>query len=269
MNRVLAIAAAFVQQPFESFERFREKRAERHDRAAGPPDYQVEKSFLQALHAALRAPWPCEEDGGFDATWNEIAETLAAKGLRTGRGAYGGWDDADRRLAQAIWCLVRHLRPTNVVETGVGRGVTSSLILEALERNANGHLSSIDLPPILERDLASETGAAISDRQRGRWTLVGGSSRRKLPGLLRRLGEVDLFVHDSIHTERNLLFEWSAALPFMRSGGVLVADDVQRHHGLTTFTDEHDLSWALVGEHSDGQGLFAVAAPANRGSSQL
>jgi predicted O-methyltransferase YrrM len=269
VNRVLAIAGAFVREPFESFERFREKRAEKHDRTAGPPDYELEESFLQALHAALGAPWPCGEDAGFDAAWNEIAETLTAKGLRTGRGAYGGWDDADRRLAQTVWCLARHLRPANVVETGVGRGLISSLIIGALERNGQGHLSSIDLPPILERDLARQTGAAISDRQRARWTLVLGSSRRRLPGLLRRLGQVDLFVHDSIHTERNLVFEWSAALPFMRAGGVLVADDVHRHHGLTTFADEHELSWALVGEHSDGQGLFAVAAPTRLRSSQL
>jgi len=264
LSRALAIAGAFVREPFESFERFREKRAELHDRAAGPPDYKVEESLLKALHAALHSPWPCAEDAGFRTAWNEIAKTLEAKGLRTGRGAYGGWDDADQRLAQTIWCLVRHLRPTNVVETGVGRGVTSSLILEALGRNAHGHLSSIDLPPILGRDLAQQRGAAIADRQRARWTLVHGSSRRKLPSLLRRLGQVDLFVHDSIHTGRNLLFEWNSVLPFMRSGGVLVADDVHRHHGLTTFATEHELNWALVGEHSDGQGFFACAAPVIR-----
>jgi hypothetical protein len=261
LNRALAIAGAFVREPFESFERFREKRAEEHDRAARPPGYEPEASFLSALHVALHAPWPCAEDAEFEAAWNDIADRLTTKGLRTGRGAYGGWDDADRRLARTVWCLVRHLRPTNVVETGVGRGVTSALILEALERNAHGHLSSIDLPPILERDLARQTAAAIADRQRARWTLVRGSSRRKLPSLLRRLGEVDLFVHDSIHTERNLLFEWRSVLSVMPPGGVLVADDVQRNHGLNTFAREHELSWALVGEHSDGQGLFAVAAP--------
>jgi predicted O-methyltransferase YrrM len=264
VNRVFAVAGAFVREPRESLERFREKRAEQRDRATGPPSYEPEKQFLQALHAAIEAPWPCGEDGRFDAAWDHIAETLACKGLSMGRGAYGGWDDADRRLAQTIWCLVRHLRPTNVVETGVGRGVTSSLILEALETNAQGHLSSVDLPPILERDLAEQTGAAISDKQRARWTLVRGSSRRKLPSLLRRIGQVDLFVHDSIHTQRNLLFEWSSVLPVMQPGGVLVADDVQRHHGLRSFTDEQQLSWSLVGEHSDGQGLFAVAAPAGR-----
>jgi hypothetical protein len=117
----------------------------------------------------------------------------------------------------------------------------------ALERNADGHLSSIDLPPILERVLAQQTGAAISDRQRARWTLVLGSSCRKLPSLLHRLGAIGLFVHDSIQTERNLVFEWSSVLPFMRPGGVLVADDVHRNHGLTTFRNRTSRAGCSLG----------------------
>jgi hypothetical protein len=53
VKRALAIAGALVREPFESFERFRVKRAEQHDDAAGPPGYEPDKSFLQALHAAL------------------------------------------------------------------------------------------------------------------------------------------------------------------------------------------------------------------------
>lgn len=260
MSRAVAIAGAFIREPLESFERFLEKRAEQKDHALGPPSYETETAMLESLHSVLRTPWPCGEEPDCEAALDQIAERLAAKGLRMGRGAYGGWDDADPGLAQAVWCLVRHLRPTNVLETGVARGVTSSLILEALERNDHGRLWSIDLPPLLDRDLSVQTGAAISGRQRARWTLIRGSSRHKLPKLLRLLGRVDLFVHDSIHTERNLLFEWNAVVMLMEPGGVLVADDVQRHHGLTTFTNEHELSWALVGEHSDGEGLFAVVA---------
>ena len=94
-----------------------------------PATSPISRSYRRSTLRS-RAPWPCRENEGFDAAWDHIAETLSAKRLRMGRGAHGGWDDADRELARSIWCLVRHLRPTNVVETGVGRGVTSSLILE-------------------------------------------------------------------------------------------------------------------------------------------
>ena len=56
----------------------------------------------------------------------------------------------------------RHLKPRKVVETGVAHGVTSRFILEALKRNGQGHLWSIDLPP-LERSWRQEVGVAVGD----------------------------------------------------------------------------------------------------------
>ena len=62
-----------------------------------------------------------------------------------------GGDDGDRAQAEAIWCLVAHLRPATVVETGVAHGLTSRVILEGLHRNGNGHLWSVDLPAVIRR----------------------------------------------------------------------------------------------------------------------
>lgn len=72
---------------------------------------------------------------------------LEEKGIRVGPESFKGWNDGDAGLVRAIWCLTRHLRPSNLVETGVAHGLTSRLILEALERNEAGHLWSIDHPP--------------------------------------------------------------------------------------------------------------------------
>jgi predicted O-methyltransferase YrrM len=262
VQRALRVALALAREPLESLERIRDKRAERRDRALPPPTYQPEAAFLQALHTELGAAWPCPEADRFEAIWVEVEQTLAQKELRFGRATYGGWDDGDKLLARTLWCLVRHLWPTIVVETGVARGITSRVMLEGLEQNGSGHLWSIDLPPLLERGLAAETGAAITEALRPRWTYVRGSSRRKLPALARKLGAIDLFVHDSFHSERNLLFEWETVLPFLQARGVLVADDVQRHHGLASFIERNERRRSLVGEHTDGKGMFAVIGPA-------
>jgi hypothetical protein len=44
-----------------------------------------------------------------------------------------------------------------------------------------------------------------------RWTYIAGTSRRRLPALLSRLGWIDLFIHDSMHSNRNVVFELECA----------------------------------------------------------
>ncbi len=129
-------------------------------------------------------------------------------------------------MVRAIWCLARHLRPIRVVETGVARGLTSRFILEALLRNGNGHLWSIDLPPLAEPELHAQIGAAVEGPCRQRWSYIRGSSRRHLPRVLSQLGQVDLFVHDSAHTERNMQFELEHACRALPPTGALVVDDI-------------------------------------------
>ncbi len=74
---------------------------------------------------------------------------------------------------QAIWCLIRRLTAAKVVETGVAHGVTSRIVLEAL--NGRGHLWSIDLPPAWAPDVHREIGASVDDRSLDQWSLIFGS----------------------------------------------------------------------------------------------
>src|SRR5205085_9625877 len=50
------------------------------------------------------------------------------------------------RQAGILYALIRARRPSVIIETGVCNGVSSAVILTALERNQHGHLYSIDLP---------------------------------------------------------------------------------------------------------------------------
>lgn len=140
--------------------------------------------------------------------------------------------DAPIALARMLYYLCRATRPSIVVETGVGNGVTSAFILQALNRNSHGHLWSIDLPPLGAR----KSGALIPLELRSRWTLIRGRTNELLPGLLTQLGNVDLFLHDSLHTYCNMTFEFEQAWAKMRDGGILVSDDVQMNRAFFDFT---------------------------------
>ncbi len=43
---------------------------------------------------------------------------------------------------------------------------------------------------------------------------------------------MDLFLHDSLHTTRNMRREFETVWPSLRAGGLLLADDVERNRRL-------------------------------------
>jgi hypothetical protein len=190
------------------------------------------------MHELLGLPWPCPAAPEFTDLWLVIMAELESKGVRVGPETLYGWNDGDAGLARAVWCLTRHLRPRNVVETGVLHGVTSRFILEALERNREGHLWSIDLPP-LEPAWQDEIGIAVGDRFRPRWSYVRGTSKRRLPSILSQLGQIDIFIHDSLHSEQNVRFEVDRAFAALRPGGAIVVDDIDANWGFRTFTQAY------------------------------
>jgi predicted O-methyltransferase YrrM len=150
-----------------------------------------------------------------------------------------------------LYSIVRHIKPSVVVETGVGAGLSSAFILKALEDNKHGRLYSIDLANY-EEVLANEgriaravailpehvhQGFIVPDALKHRWELLTGRTQELLPPLLRRLGSLDIFFHDGEHTYENMLFEYSAAWPFIRSGGLLLSDNITENRAFTEFSN--------------------------------
>ena len=132
-----------------------------HQLFDGQIAYDVEEEWGPAFHRMLGAPWPCNELEDFHRVWADIRTILSAQGLLFGRGTYGEYSDADAGLSAATWCAVRHLRPKTVLETGVARGVTSRVILEAMSINGTGHLWSIDLPHPFRPELHQESSGGL------------------------------------------------------------------------------------------------------------
>ena len=238
----------------------------RRERPATAVDALRAPEWERRLHERLDLPWPCAESAEAGAVWRAAAERLRRAGVAMGRGAFAGWDDGDPALARATWCATRHLGPERVVETGVARGITTATILEALRRNGAGHLWSVDLPPPLRPELAVEVGLAVPAELRDRWSLVSGTSRRRLPALLAELGAIDLFLHDSLHTGRNIRFELERAWAALRPGGVAIVDDVHLNDGFGTWAAGVPAGDRFVCLPDDERALFAIVVRQSPGA---
>ena len=136
--------------------------------------------------------------------------------------------NGDPLLGRVCYAMARALRPAVVIETGVCYGVTSAYLLQALRVNGTGQLHSIDLPP-LGKHGDQFVGFLIPHELKAAWSLYRGTSRRLLPGIVAKVGNPTLFIHDSLHTANNMRREFEAVWPALRPGGVIVADDIHRN----------------------------------------
>jgi hypothetical protein len=251
-----AFVGALVRNPRDAMSYLGESLVALRDH---PSDLSVDESWEEHLHEFLGAPWPCPEVSVVEAIWTAIPAELESRGLQFGRQTYGGYSDGDLAFVRAAWCAVSHLRAAVVVETGVARGVTSRIVLEALARSEHGHLWSIDQPHLLEANLHAQTGAAVPHALSSRWTYIEGSSRRQLPAVLRSLnGRVDVFLHDSLHTSRNTRYEMGQVYPALSTGGLMIVDDISTHQGFSTFANSVRGNRTLVCRSADGLGLFGI-----------
>jgi predicted O-methyltransferase YrrM len=258
--------ARIAAHPGAAWTRFSTRLEARMEYRRKPCVYRSDADWEARLHERLGVARPCAAAAEFAELWPRVAARVAELGCRFGPESYYGWNDGDPELVRAVWCLVRHLCPERVVETGVAHGVTTRFILEAMERNGAGTLWSIDLPPNGPQ-AAAEIGIAVDGCAPQRWHLLQGSSRKLLPPLLAELGAIDLFVHDSLHTRRHVCFEVETARRHLRPGGFIVIDDIDTNWGLHTLMAAPRGSRTLVCQSEpvvpdrrrfDDRGLFAV-----------
>lgn len=156
---------------------------------------------------------------------------------------------ATSELAATIYSLVKLLKPETVVETGVGAGVTSWTILQAMEENRTGQLISIDLPTP-NTQLLPEVGYLVPNELRHRWDLRTGPSQKLLPQALEEVDEIDIFLHDSRHSYSNQLREYRTAWPFIKTNGILVSDDVS-NDALYDASLEWDREPTIIGQNKE------------------
>jgi len=136
-----------------------------------------------------------------------------------------------------LYILCKTIKPEKIVETGVAYGLSSMYILQALKENNKGTLYSIDsvFSPWQSKEMI---GVAIPDELRIRWEFIFGSSSEKLEHILSQLNLIDVFFHDSLHTYKNMRFEFETAWPFITKNGFLISDDIGDNNAFYDFTQK-------------------------------
>ncbi len=193
-----------------------------------------------------------------------VGNAIKEHSALTAERAFGS---VDLEIGAAWYALVRKMRPSTIIETGVCNGVSTFFILKALDENGTGHLHSVDYPYRADESLdefRDETferygGAAIpSDKEpgwiipeglRGRWDLITGKSQVQLPPLLEEEQDIDLFIHDSEHSHPCMMFEYEIAWHKMHKGGVILSDDITWNDAFEVFCDVRDPVWGTMSEN--------------------
>jgi hypothetical protein len=135
------------------------------------------------------------------------------------------------------YAVVRALRPDIIVETGVASGVSSAYFLVALQRNRAGMLHSVEIGDSSYLPPGKRPGWIVPEGLRTRWKVHVGDAAAVLPGLLRQLRGINVFVHDSLHTYEHMKLEFELVYPYIKPGGMLFADDALWNAAFTEFAN--------------------------------
>lgn len=149
-----------------------------------------------------------------------------------------------------LYLLCKIVQPEHVVETGVAYGFSSMYVLQALEENDKGFLYSIDsvFSPWQTKEMI---GSAIPSNLRHRWKFNFGSSSEKLGHVMSSLGKVDVFIHDSLHTYKNMMYEFDTAWPYIANGGFLISDDIGDNNAFYDFSEKMKLTPLILKQKED------------------
>jgi hypothetical protein len=154
-----------------------------------------------------------------------------------------------------LYFICRILKPKIVVETGVAYGLSSLYILKALENNNSGKLYSVDsvFRPWHSKNMI---GSIIPENLKTNWNLILGSSNKVLPNLFNNLTQVDIFIHDSLHTYKNMMFEFECALNNIKNG-MIISDDILGNDAFHDFSIKNNIINNLIQvDNNTGLGII-------------
>jgi len=125
--------------------------------------------------------------------------------------------DCEVGLASFLYALILGSKPKIIIETGVANGITTNIILRALEETG-GTLHSFDVDP--------RTKNVYQGKGNWNFHLLEGDFEKDLEDQVSRVGKVDLWIHDSNHGYQWQAFEYNLGIAALNPNGLIVSDDI-------------------------------------------
>lgn len=157
-----------------------------------------------------------------------------------------------------LYFLVRKMKPSNVVETGVAAGFSSKAILSALKKNRSGRLYSSDFPYFRIQDPEKYIGYLVDDELKDNWTCLVKGDKSNLPDILSRIDNIDIFHYDSDKSYSGREWAIKLILPRMREGGAVIMDDIHDNCYFEDFVKKNKVEASVFEFQRKYVGLFFV-----------
>lgn len=141
----------------------------------------------------------------------------------------GGVNPGDQR---ALYYLVRALRPQNFLEVGTHIGASTLFIARAMQANAAGKMTSVDIYNVNDESHSSWKQYGATDSPRGSLEKAGLADRvtfsaeGALPFMARTDEKFDFIFLDGDHKASAVYKEIAAALDILAPGGIILLHDV-------------------------------------------
>ena len=153
-----------------------------------------------------------------------------------------------------LYSLAEGLEAKRVVETGVAYGWSSLAILLSLQRR-NGRLCSVDLPYFKLRS-DKWVGCVVPQDLRSHWRLYCCADQEGLPRAIAAVGLIDLAHYDSDKSYDGRLRGYKLMWENLRSGGILLSDDIGDNAGFQDFSKSIGLLPIVVADNGKYQGIL-------------
>ena len=166
------------------------------------------------------------------------------------------WEQVIKRRMPMVlfYALTREFKPKVIVETGTSYGGATSFYLAAAFKNGYGRVVSIDIPPIAGKLTMDETvdeseiGSFIPEFLKSYWDLRLGDAKVLLPKVLAEM-DVELFIHDSLHTRTHMSFEYAVARALMQHRSLIITDDTLANNAFDSFLATHQLTGYAIADY--------------------
>lgn len=146
-----------------------------------------------------------------------------------------------------LYTLCQHYLPVTIVESGVAHGWSSLTFLLYLKERIVGRLLSTDLPVMGQRN-DKWVGVAVPENMRAHWNIFHMADQEALPKICNYAYPIDFVYYDSDDNASTRRFAYAILWRNLKSGGVLVSDDVDENMAFARFCEKINAEPIIIKE---------------------